>query len=174
MGKNIIVTPKTKKVIRGIIVGIREDTSEREFLLFQRSKKVKRHRRLLECIGGAVLPEEDRKPVHTLVREAAEESDIFVTKVGPMIYEETRDWEDVEGDVERYEQYHVRFFLVETRPIKKVNLSDEHSGSLWLTMKEIARNPQLIRPSTYSALRELHITLYTEPRLPILPNNKHI
>ncbi|MEK7570251.1 MAG: hypothetical protein AAB515_02320 [Patescibacteria group bacterium] len=93
------------------------------------------------------------------MRETAEEYGITVIRVGRVIYEEEREWIAFPDDTEFYDLYRARYYEVETEPITNVRLSCEHSGSIWLTIPEIARISACIRPRCFAALQQFHISV---------------
>jgi len=149
MSSIVMKKPRVLQSARAIIMGSHNGTPE--FLLGQRSKvTTNRHQRMLECFGGTLL-DKDGRFSKGLFRENLEETGIKINKVISEVYTEHRKWEANGSAEAEYDEYEVKFFLVDTPTIKEVRLSPEHSGYGWFPMPFILLNKKVIRPSTHRA-----------------------
>lgn len=164
--------PRVKRVIRAIIMGM-SPSGEREYLLFQRSKRSMRYPSIWECIGGALDPNADQKAIHTLLRECSEEAGIRVSRIVREAHNERRPWEPVGDRDERFDAYHVTHYLVETPTIKEVNIGSEHRGFGWFTGPHVAIMRRLMRNSSYEAIKSVHLFSPAELEELLHVNPKH-
>lgn len=151
----IIRKPRIKRVVRAIIVGLNQ-RSDPEYLLFQRTKQARRYPRVWECIGGSLKPEADQKAIHGLLRECSEEAGIKVSRIIREVHNERREWEAFPDDGEKFDEYHVTHYLVDTPTIRDIQLSSEHSGHGWFPGIQVGIMRPVVRNSSYDAIRAAH------------------